>query len=151
MVVVVSRCPLTLSSPPRCVLRCGHGGGLYLGVRSGRDKPPPLSAQAGPEERRWRWRWRQRRWRHQRGQQTQHVHGLQDRAAPPQLSQGQHEGVLHLTTACALRGPQDDTNLPLCHKRTSRWTRRAAPRCEVCRLNSNNRKNPSWESLGIHH
>lgn len=76
---------------PCCVFRCGHSGGLHRGVCSGCDKPPPLPAAAGPAEQ-----------QHQRRQQTQHVHGLQDRDAPPQLSQGQHEGVLHLTTVCAL-------------------------------------------------
>ncbi len=80
-----------LTRLPRFVLRCGHSGGLHRGVCSGCDKPPPLPAAAGPEEQ-----------QHQRGEQTQHVHGLQDRAAPPQLSQGQHEGILHLTAVCTL-------------------------------------------------
>lgn len=88
---------------PCCVLRCGHSGGLHRCLRSGCDKPPPLPAAAGPEEQ-----------QHQRGEQTQHVHGLQDRAAPPQLNQGQHEGVLHLTTVCTLW--TQATNLPLSYK-----------------------------------
>lgn len=96
--------PWCLLMPLPCfVLRCGHSGGLHLCVRSCCDKPPPLPAAAGPEEQ-----------QHQRGEQTQHVHRLQDRAAPPQLSQGQHEGVLHLTTVCALW--TQDTNLPLSYK-----------------------------------
>lgn len=72
-------------------LRSGHSSGLHRCVCSGCDDPPSLPAAAGPEEQ-----------QHQGGAQTQHVHRLQDRAAPPQLSQGQHEGVLHLITVCAL-------------------------------------------------
>jgi len=83
----VRRRPLSLVSSLLCSSRRGHGGGLHRRVRPGRDKPPPLPAPAGAAGRR----------RCQRGEPTRHVHGLPDRAAPPQPGQGEHEGVLHLT------------------------------------------------------
>lgn len=109
-------CPLgayTTNTSPLLFFRSGHSSGLHCCLRPGCDDPSPLPAATSPAEQ-----------QHQGGAQTHHVHRLQDRDTPPQLSQGQHEGILHLITS-ELNGPQSHklTSISLSYKKDyNRWT-----------------------------
>ena len=102
------QCPLgafSTNASPLLFFRSGHSGGLHRCLCPGCDDPPPLPAATGPEEQ-----------QHQGGAQTHHVHRLQDRDTPPQLSQGQHEGILHLITVNSTGLSHKLTSLSLSYK-----------------------------------